>query len=266
MLDKIKKTINSLLRIQRGTGNQFATHNARETLIETKSFLRKYVRLIVGLFIAVVCVSFAFVKLVEKLIVEIVLPLLARIGGETGGARIEYETTIAYVLTLMVVSIVSWLLVRKLTGGIEVPPEERARRCPMCGEQILEMAIRCKHCGSTVGRERNQSYQTSNREASRDSFRRKEVRNPNTKIRPPIRFGRDRDQSRATSNNEGSRNPNENRARRKSSSYHVRTKDGRYHSRYNEQRNYSQRDSNQSGGNQQREQKPSGGEKNPGVS
>lgn len=30
-------------------------------------------------------------------------------------------------------------------------PEEAVKKCPMCGEEILAVAIKCKHCQSTIG-------------------------------------------------------------------------------------------------------------------
>jgi large-conductance mechanosensitive channel len=245
MLDKIKNAINSLLRIQRGTGNQFATHNARETLIETKSFLRKYIRLIVGLFIAIVCVSYAFVRLVEKLMVEIVMPLIDSLTKKGSALDIKYESLIAYTMMFVVVTFFAWLLIRKLTGSIEVPQEERAKRCPMCGEQILEMAIRCKHCGSTVGRERTQMYGPSSREGGprHRNERYMGSRGPSSSAPPSDRGGPPRDSSQGPPQ----RSSSESMHRRRSSPYHARRKDGRYRSRYDQGR-----------GNQQRNDQPRG--------
>jgi large-conductance mechanosensitive channel len=245
MLDKIKNAINSLLRIQRGTGNQFATHDARGTLIETKTFLRKYVRLIVGLFIAVVCVSYAFVRLVETLMVEIVLPLINNLTKKGGALEIKYENLIAYVMMFVVVIFIAWVLIRKLSGSIEVPQEERARRCPMCGEQILEMAIRCKHCGSTVGRERTQTYHSSSRDSSfssRDNSHPRHDRYPGSRGNRPSSPSGDRDDSsRSSVQGSSQRSSSDSIHRRRSSSYHARRKDGRYHSRYDQQRSYQPR-------------------------
>lgn len=244
MLDKIKNTINSLLRIHRGTGNQYATHDARETLIETKIFLRKYVKLIVGLFIAVVCVSYASVRLIEGLIGKAVMPFFGNLKIEIAGRLIDFAPIITFVLIFVAVYIIAWALIRKLTGSIEVPQEERAKRCPMCGEQILEIAIRCKHCGSTVGRERTHVYQSPSREStgqSRDASRQRNDRYPGSRGRPSGPPTDRDDISRDSSQGSSHRGSSDSIHRRRSSQYHARRKDGRYHSRYDQQRNYQQR-------------------------
>lgn len=37
--------------------------------------------------------------------------------------------------------------------------EEKMKKCPFCGEEILEVAIKCKHCGSSINEYDNQKSQ-----------------------------------------------------------------------------------------------------------
>ena len=251
MFNKIRDSINKLLRIQRGTGNQYFTHDTKETLFETKAFFNKYVRLITGLLIAIACVSYAFVRLVQILIETFLNPFLVNLKSTIGDRIFNFASLITYLLMFIIVYAFAWMVVRKLTSSIEVPQEERAKRCPMCGEQILEIAIKCKHCGSTVGRERTQSYQSGHRE----NYPKRDVRNSNTRIRPPIQQSR-REQPRGGPHG-GEQGGSHEYSRRRPSPYHARTKDGRYHSRYDQPRNYQQRNEHPQREESPRQENPS---------
>ena len=174
MLNKIRDTIHSVLRIHKGEGNQFFTHDGKQKLIETKTFFRKYTRLLTGLFVAIVCVALALLLLVRVLMIDIIMPLIESkvlpvniLNIELSeGYTLQLGQFIGYLLMFVVVYIIALIVVRRLGGGVEIPQEERIKRCPMCGEQILDLAIKCKHCGSTVGRERIQSHQPPTRSYS----------------------------------------------------------------------------------------------------
>ena len=168
MFVRLKNAIYGVLRIHRGEGNQFFTHDGKQKLIETKIFFRKYVRLLSGLFVSAVSVSLAFILLMYGLIMYVVMPFIEdRLISLTvllsDTAKIQFGQLIGFAMIFAVVSILSLVFIRKLSGTAELPQEERSRRCPMCGEQILEIAIKCKHCGSTVGRDRTQTYKPSTR-------------------------------------------------------------------------------------------------------
>lgn len=236
MFNKIRNSINKLLRIQRGTGNQYFTHESKGTLIETKAFLNKYIRLTTGLLVAVAAVSYAFVKLAYSVIEVIIGPFSNSLRITILDKQINFANLITYLAMFLVVYLISKMFVRKLTSGIDVPQEDRSRRCPMCGEQILEIAIKCKHCGSTVGRERIHSSGAPDRDSNKSSFQKRELRNSITIIRPPIQH-KDRKQFRGDSRSREQNSSHENN-RRRSPSYHpIRTKDGRYHSRYEQSKN-----------------------------
>jgi len=178
MFGTLRDAIYGALRIHKGEGNQFFTHDGKQKLIETKIFFRKYVRLLSGLFVSAVSVSLAFILLIYGLIMYVVMPLIEdRLISLTvplsDTAQLQFGQLIGFVLIFAIVSILSLAFIRRLGGAAELPQEERSRRCPMCGEQILEIAIRCKHCGSTVGRERTQS--------SRSSYESRPVRSEPTK-------------------------------------------------------------------------------------
>lgn len=240
MFDKIRNSINKLLRIQRGTGNQYFTHENKGTLIETKAFLNKYVRLITGLLVVIAAVSYAFVQLAYSLIEAIIKPFSNSLQVAVGDKHINFANLIAYLIMFLIVYFISKMFVRKLTSGIEVPQEDRSRRCPMCGEQILEIAIKCKHCGSTVGRERTHTSGSSNRDSMRESLQKRELRNANTRIRPPIQHS-NKEQLRGGSQYQGQNSSHEHNRRRPPSYHPVRTKDGRYRPRYEQLKNNQQR-------------------------
>jgi large-conductance mechanosensitive channel len=264
MLSKVKGAIHSVLRIQKGEGNQFLTHDGKQRLIETKVFFRKYTRLLAGLFVSAVSVSLASLLIVYGVVMYVVMPLIeGKLLGHTSldvtiseKATLQFGPVIGYFMIFLIAYLMAWLIIRNLTGAVETPQEERRRRCPMCGEQILEMAIKCKHCGSTVGRERAQTYQPPRQTSSRPARERSEPsrQRPDKYSAPPPRRNQDTPSERRedtfSSSRSSSGRSSSPSSRRRTSAYTGRRKGGRYHSRRDDRsdsrsRNHQSRDDRQ---------------------
>ncbi len=52
-------------------------------------------------------------------------------------------------------------------GGTTLPTSPTTKACPYCGEQILAVAVKCKHCGSYVGEKAAKPRQPSGEAASK---------------------------------------------------------------------------------------------------
>ncbi len=264
MLNKIKDTIHSVLRIQKGEGNQFLTHDGKQKLIETRVFFRKYTRLLTGLFVSAVSVSLASLLIIYGVVMYVIMPLIeGKLLGRTSldiaiseKATLQLGPVIGYLLIFLIAYLLTWIVIRNLSGAVEVPQEERTRRCPMCGEQILEIAIKCKHCASTVGRERTQQYQPLRQASSRPDRDRGAPtgqRSDQYSVPPPRRgpdssSERREDASRSPRSSAG--RPSSPSSRRRTSTYTNRRKDGRYHSKRDDRgddrpREYRSRDNRQ---------------------
>jgi large-conductance mechanosensitive channel len=280
MLEKIRDTLNSVLKFRKGEGSQFFTDDGKQKLVETKIFFRKYTRLLAGLFIAAVGVAIAFFVLVQHLVTDLIMPLILGLvpeGAQTvtvNGQDIQWGAFVAHAVVFIIVFAAAFGTIRRLVGSTETPKEERTMRCPMCGEQILGLAIKCKHCGSTVGREHTHSYR-SDYSAPRESYDRqrsgserqrsgsdrqrsgsdRQRSGSDRQSRRPVGTGAGRsssggsDRQSSESGRGDTRSSSERSShRRRSSVYRRRT--GRYNSRRSSGRDSGQRDSNRRDGDQ----------------
>ena len=252
MFGKTKDSINGVLRARKDSGTQFLTKEGKEKLIETKLLFRQYLRLFVGLFLALVVVALAFVRLLERLLTGVILPLIAHaVSAENLNITLEGTESpvrlgafIGYVLIFAATCLLSWMLVGRIAGRVEVPAEEKSRRCPMCGERILEIAMKCKHCGSTVGRERTFSHRPVSRtsaDSPAPSRRRPDSREGYSSGRRPERAPEQRTSERRPETRTERRpepapppqstgDDSRGASSRRRSSYSSRRKPGRYHS------------------------------------
>ncbi len=120
---------------------------------------------VVDLAVAVV-IGAAFGTVVNAVVVDLVTPLIAAIGGEPSfetltftinGSEFRYGHLINEVLTFLIVATVVFFAVVKPLNAVmarlrpERPVDEPTRACPECLSDIPRAARRCAFCTAEVG-------------------------------------------------------------------------------------------------------------------
>ncbi len=114
---------------------------------------------VVDLAVAVV-VGAAFGAIVTALVVDIITPIIAAIGGKPdfsnltftiNGSRFRYGAFInAVIAFLIVAAAIYFLVVAPLERLRPRPPDDESRMCPECTSRIPREARRCMYCTSVV--------------------------------------------------------------------------------------------------------------------
>jgi large conductance mechanosensitive channel len=120
---------------------------------------------LVDLAVAVV-IGTAFGAVVNAVVVDLITPLIAAVGGEPdfgdlaftiNGSRFAYGDLVNRLLTFLMVAAVVFFLVIKpvnaLMARVRTEPdvESETRPCPECLSQIPRAARRCAFCTAEVG-------------------------------------------------------------------------------------------------------------------
>lgn len=80
-----------------------------------------------------------------------VLSSATNAAGEVSESAILYGQFAGSVLDFLIISLVVFLIVKRLVKPVPEPETPQMRKCPECLEMIPEEARRCRACTATVG-------------------------------------------------------------------------------------------------------------------
>jgi len=112
-------------------------------------------------------------KLVGSLVNDVLMPVIGRITGgvdfsnlyfnltpgkvyenyakaKEAGAALGYGIFINVVIDFLIISFVVYLITKALMKEPPAPPGPKTKTCRDCGESVLEVARKCKWCGSAL--------------------------------------------------------------------------------------------------------------------
>lgn len=117
-----------------------------------------------------VIIGAAVSSVVSALAADILMPVIGLFlpGGNWREARIVLKTTtnasgkvvesallyghfIGTVIDFLVISLVTFMIIKALVRPTPAPPPEPTKKCPECLETIPQAARRCKACTAVVG-------------------------------------------------------------------------------------------------------------------
>ncbi|HEX8035031.1 MAG TPA: large conductance mechanosensitive channel protein MscL [Ktedonobacterales bacterium] len=139
-----------------------ATRGAGSLLTEFKAFILR--GNVVDLAIAFV-IGAAFAAIVDALVKDIIMPMLAALGGKPtfdqyywtiNGSKILVGSFLTAVVSFIIIAAVIFFFVIKPLNYLlahrksEVPPDPTTRECPFCLSDIPLQASRCAFCTSEV--------------------------------------------------------------------------------------------------------------------
>ncbi len=168
--EKIKSLLDSVLKAKEELveGSEVFLETGKRKLFEFRIFLKRYLKYIIFILVSVIVIAIAFHILVTGFIEHIIMPLigLSTKSGNWQDIKIHIGKTalgigelLRAIIYFAIVIIVVTIILRRIVKKPEAPVE-KTKRCPMCGEIILEVARKCKHCGTVFEKRRDYAYQS----------------------------------------------------------------------------------------------------------
>ena len=191
--EKIKSLLDSILKAKEELveGSEVFLESGKRKLFEFKIFLKKYLKYIILVLVSVIVIAIAFDILITGFVDQIIMPLIGlstRTGNwqdikiHIGKTALGIGELLRAIIYFAIVIIVVLIILRRIVKKPEAPVE-KTKRCPMCGEIILEVARKCKHCGTVFEKRSGFTYQSRRYSSSSSDKRSRRRTSPSRRHR-----------------------------------------------------------------------------------